>query len=85
MTRKDMMLAALSEQSGTHLSTDHLLNLPESQFSARFVTFDVENARDLQATFEGQKLITDCRGVRLRLGFSIYQSEVDVGRLITFL
>jgi selenocysteine lyase/cysteine desulfurase len=84
-TLQQTFLSQLDQSPTKLLSVDNLLPLPKTAYSARFLTFELANARDLQATLESQNVITDCRGTRLRLGFSIYQAEDDVGRLITFL
>ncbi|TNE37012.1 MAG: aminotransferase class V-fold PLP-dependent enzyme [Alphaproteobacteria bacterium] len=78
-------LENLSSGRSMLLRADTLIDLPDRQFSARFLTFETDSASDLQNTLMTQNAITDCRGNRLRIGFSPYQNEDDVGRLITFL
>lgn len=47
-----------------------------------FLTFETDNAAETYQALHDQKVITDYRDNRLRIGFGIYQDEADVDQLL---
>lgn len=47
-----------------------------------FLTFETDAAEGLYRRLHDQRVITDYRGNRLRIGFGVYQNASDVGRLV---
>lgn len=47
-----------------------------------FLTFDMENAGDVQQRLSQANVVTDHRGSRLRIGFGLYHTAEDVAALL---
>ncbi len=47
-----------------------------------FLTFDTPDAQRIHDCLKGQRIVTDVRGRRLRLGFGLYQTRSDVTELV---
>lgn len=47
-----------------------------------FLTFELENAAAVQQRLAAQKVVTDYRGTRLRIGFGLYHTAADVDALL---
>jgi kynureninase len=47
-----------------------------------FLTFDTPDAQRIHDRLKGQRIVTDVRGRRLRLGFGLYQTQGDVTELV---
>jgi len=62
-----------------------LLNPLDDGPHARFLAFRSPDAQGWYAELKAKNCITDVRGDVLRIGFGIYQDEVDVERLIALL
>lgn len=58
---------------------------PHQHERGNFLTFRSERASDLYEGLHRRKVITDHRRDRLRIGFGIYQTPQDVGRLLDVL
>lgn len=71
-------LAALK---GTALTADNLV-IPDIKACGRFLTFKTPEAGAIQARLQGENIITDHRGDKLRFGFGIYQDDGMVDSLI---
>jgi len=59
-----------------------LLLPPEGIERGNFLTFETESAAEIYQTLHDQKVITDYRGDRFRVGFGVYQDKEDVDRLV---
>jgi selenocysteine lyase/cysteine desulfurase len=75
----------LASIGGTPLARAELLNPLDGGSHARFLAFRHSDAQRWYAELKGRNCITDVRGDVLRIGFGIYQDEVDVERLIALL
>jgi len=54
----------------------------QDQPHGNFLTFELENAARVQQQLEAQKVVTDYRGTRLRIGFGLYHTAEDVDALL---
>lgn len=71
--------------ASTCLSGAELLNPLDGGPHARFLAFRSPDAQRWREVLKAQNCITDVRGDVLRVGFGIYQDEIDVDRLIALL
>ena len=55
---------------------------PDELERGNFLTLETDDADHIYKALHDQKVITDYRGDRLRIGFGIYQDEADVDRLV---
>jgi kynureninase len=67
------------------LRTAELLNPLDGRQHARFLAFRSPHAEQWHRALKSEHCITDVRENVLRIGFGIYQDEVDVDRLIKLL
>ena len=71
--------------ASTCLGGAELLNPLDGGPHARFLAFRSPDAQRWREVLKAQNCITDVRGDVLRVGFGIYQDEIDVDRLIALL
>jgi selenocysteine lyase/cysteine desulfurase len=69
----------------TPLASAALLNPIDGNQHARFLAFRSVAAQRWYAELKAKNCITDVRGDVLRIGFAIYQDELDVDRLVGLL
>jgi len=55
---------------------------PDGVERGSFLTFETDDAAEIYRILQDQKVITDYRGDRFRIGFGVYQDSDDVGRLV---
>jgi len=55
---------------------------PQGVERGNFFTFETDEAAEIYKALHDQKVITDYRGNRFRIGFGIYQDTDDVDRLV---
>lgn len=77
----DLQERLLGHLDRTPLAGAELLNPLEGRAHARFLAFRTPKAKQWHAELKQSNCITDVRGDVLRIGFAIYQDEVDVDRL----
>lgn len=76
---QDLFLALVETQE---LSIGALLSNPGSGMRPRFLTYVNPGASNISRALMDQNVVTDWRNDRLRIGFSIYQDEDDIERLV---
>lgn len=74
------LLAALDATAQRALTSATLLP-PPGITRGHFLTFESDRAADLHQRFLAQKVITDYRGDRLRIGLGIYHRDRDIDEL----
>lgn len=58
------------------------LVVPQDRPRGNFLTFELENAGEIQQRLAARKVVTDHRGTRLRIGFGLYHTAEDVDALL---
>jgi selenocysteine lyase/cysteine desulfurase len=79
MEAQDLFLTAAETKD---LSMGTLLSNPDGNMRPRFLSYVNDRASDISRALMDQDVITDHRNDRLRIGFSIYQDEEDIERLV---
>ena len=79
MEVQDLFLAAVETKD---LCIGTLLSNPDGSMRPRFLTYVNPRASDISQELMDRDVITDYRGDRLRIGFSIYHDEEDIERLV---
>jgi selenocysteine lyase/cysteine desulfurase len=64
------------------LTRGHLIPGPEALERGHFLTFRSPRATDLHDRLSAERVVTDVRDDRLRLGFALYHDEGDVDALL---
>ena len=56
---------------------------PEETRCGNFLTLERPDAQDIYRRLQAQRIMTDVRGSRLRIGFGIYQTVEEVDELVS--
>ncbi len=78
---QDIFLDALAKLSLPALNVAQLIP-GRGQPRGNFLTFRTPRAAELHTRLKSQKVVTDYREDRLRIGFGVYHDEADMGELL---